>query len=433
MPITSTAEQQGERHSDDINDIINKVPSWILRWGTTLFFFVIALIIMMSALIRYPDIVKTQLKVSSPDMPKQVISKITGKLIKLLVANDAYVKSQEPLAYIESTANHQQVLELITRLKKMQQQVAAGQPADQGLFSQIADSELGELQVSFQAFSQSYLAYRSTVENGFLTKKRAYLQQDIASLNKQAGQLKAEKEVQQRDYSLAEDEYRMHQKLEKSKVETPAELRQQESKYLSKKSPLIQTDAALLTAQSNYLAKQKEILELDNQVVEEKSRFAQALNSLISQAEDWRNKYVLLAPQAGRVSFAGIIQQNQTLNMGQDVFYINTGNDQYFGEMTIPQNNLGKVKTGQEVLIKLKSYPFEEYGIVLGRISYIADVPYRDSIFISRVNITSKLATDMKKPIFLKQGMSADAEIVTEDATVLQRIFRNVIKAINSN
>jgi HlyD family secretion protein len=32
--------------------------------------------------------------------------------------------------------------------------------------------------------------------------------------------------------------------------------------------------------------------------------------------------------------------------------------------MAIPQDNMGKVKTGQEVLVKLKSYPYEEYGIL---------------------------------------------------------------------
>jgi hypothetical protein len=31
------------------------------------------------------------------------------------------------------------------------------------------------------------------------------------------------------------------------------------------------------------------------------------------------------------------------------------------------QNNMGKVKEGQEVLVKLKSYPFEEYGMIRGR------------------------------------------------------------------
>jgi HlyD family secretion protein len=41
------------------------------------------------------------------------------------------------------------------------------------------------------------------------------------------------------------------------------------------------------------VAKQSEVTELDNQVQEEKAKFLQALNSLISIAEDWKSKYVL--------------------------------------------------------------------------------------------------------------------------------------------
>lgn len=104
-------------------------------------------------------------------------------------------------------------------------------------------------------------------------KERAYLLRDLEGIDKQTGQLQAEKALQQRDAQLAKDEYEMHQKLEKQKVETPAELSEQESKYLARKSPLLQTDASLISAHTYLLVKQKEILELDDQVTEEKSKF----------------------------------------------------------------------------------------------------------------------------------------------------------------
>lgn len=432
MPLTTDINQQA-RHSDDMQDIITAVPAWILRWGITLFFIILVLLLSLSAFIKYPDIVKTQLKITSPDMPKQVVPKITGKLVKLLINNNDIVKTDQPLAYIESTASHDKVLLLISQLKQLRDQLAQNKTLERALFNNATNNELGELQGAYQSFFQSYITYKSTIEDGFLLKKRSYLQQDAAALNKQTTQLHSEKQLQQRDFDLAEQEYNMHKKLEKEKVETLAELRQQESKYLSKKAPMIQTDAALITASTNALAKQKEIMELDNQVQEEKSKFSQALNSLISLAEDWKSKYVLTASQAGRVTFAGIIQRNQVITAGQDIFYINAGNEQFFGEMSIPQDNLGKVKEGQEVLVKLRSYPFEEYGMMRGKISYLSDVPYKDSIFISRVSFLSKKASDLKKPVHLKQGMMADAEIITQDATILQRLTRNIIKALNSN
>ncbi|WP_428330731.1 HlyD family secretion protein [Mucilaginibacter sp.] len=430
MPNIYSPEEA--RHTDDMQDIITAVPPWLLRWGVTLFFGVLLFIISLSALIRYPDIINAQLKVDSPNSPKPVVAKISGKLVQLLVKENQTVKVDEPLAYLESTANHSKVLTMLTNLKQLQQQVLQNKPLNNILLNQADNTQFGELQAAYQIFFQEYLTYKSTVDNGFLVKKKVYLQKDLDYLNKQQQQLTAQKTIEQKDFSLAGDEYEMHKKLEQQKVETKAELRQEESKYLAKKSPLLQTESAMITGDNNYAAKQKEILELDNQVQEEKSKFLQALNSLISTAEDWKSKYVLSASQAGKLSYAGIIQENQVLSANQEVFYINPGNEQFFGEMTIPQNSMGKVKEGQQVLVKLKSYPFEEYGMIRGKIVYIADVPYKDSIFISRVDFKIKNSSDLKRPIHLKPGMMADAEIITQDATILQRLSRSFFKIINN-
>jgi multidrug efflux pump subunit AcrA (membrane-fusion protein) len=433
MPTIYTHNNNTEtRHTDDMQDIITAVPGWLLRWGISLFFGALVLIVALAALIRYPDIVNAQLKIDSPNSPKPVVSKISGKLVHLLVKENEMVRANEPLAYLESTASHTKILVLIANLKQLQQQVLQNKPLNSMLFNQADNIQFGELQAAYQVFFQEYLLYRSTVDNGFIVKKKVYLQRDLTDLTKQQQQLKAEKAIEQNDFSLADDEYEMHKKLAQQKVETRAELRQEESKYLAKKTALLQTESALITGDNNYATKQKEILELDNQVQEERSKFLQALNSLISTAEDWKSKYILSASQAGKLSYAGIIQENQVLTPNQEVFYIDPGNAAFFGEMTISQNNMGKVKEGQQVLVKLRSYPFEEYGMIRGKIRYIANVPYKDSVFISKVDFKIRNSSDLKKPIHLKQGMMADAEIITQDATILQRIGRSFFKIIGN-
>ena len=107
---------------------------------------------------------------------------------------------------------------------------------------------------------------------------------------------------------------------------------------------------------------------------------------------------------------------------------MNPGNEAFFGNMTVPQDKMGKISEGQKVLIKLKSYPFEEYGMIRGTIKYIPEFAYKDSLFIARVDIDIKNSSDLKKPIQLKQGMVADADIITQDATILQRLGRSFIK-----
>jgi len=417
------------RHTEDMQDIITAVPGWLLRWGITIFFLILVLIVTLASFIKYPDIVKAQLKIESPNSPKAVVAKISGKLTSLLVHDNQQVSKDQSLAYIESTANHDEVLKLLSQIKDWQKQLfnntAAGIPLNTSL-----NLHLGELQASYQTFYQSYLNYKSAIANGFYLKKKTYLQKDLVDIANQKTQLEAQKSLQQRDLSLATDEYDIHKKLAQQKVESPIELKQNESKYLSRKSPLIQTESALITSNNNYSAKQKELLELENTIVEEKSKFFQSLNSMISDMEVWKSKYVLSASQTGKISFAGIIQENQVLSSNQEVFYINPGNEQFFGEINIPQVSMGKVNEGQQVLIKMRSYPYEENGMLRGRISHIADVPYKDSIFVAQVTINIKNTSDLKKPIHLKTGMSADAEIITQDATILSRISRNILKLI---
>ena len=431
MPHIIIEEQQQPRHSDDIQDIISAPPSWLLQWGITSIVLLITIIVTLSAFIKYPDIVRAELKITSFNSPKLVVTKVPGRLSRLLVVDNQVVHVGQPLAYIESTANHSDVILLIDQLHLLLKQFQSDGDNISSAFYKNKQYRLGELQPVFQIFYQEFITYQASVNSGAWIKKQSFLQEDLVNILKQREQLQKQKLLQQRDYTLATEEFEMHRKLFKEKVETLVEFRDAESRYISKQFPLPQTDAALLSTEASYSAKQKEILELTNQVKEEKAKFYQALNSLISQADEWKNKYILSASQKGKVAFVGVLQTNQVLQAGQEVFYINPENNNYFGEMVVPQDNMGKIKKGQRVLVKLKSFPFEEYGMLCGKITNINDVPFKDSIFYSQVSFDLKSSNYLKRPVHLKQGMLADAEIITEDATVLQRIFRNFSKMIN--
>lgn len=419
-----------QRHTEDMQDIISTPPAWLLRWGILLFFVILLMIVGSSALIRYPDIVKTQLKISSLNSPKPIVSKVSGRLVAILVQEDQLVDSGQALAYLESTADHEQVLYLLKELKSMQENFFNKQETSLTPLNAPRNLQLGELQGSYQTFYQSYLTYKASIEDGLYLKNKVFLQKDLSDILRQKQFLLVQKELQEKQYHLATEEYKMHETLFKERVEAQSELRKQESSLLSSQSTLQQTTSSLLNNNMSYSAKEKEIAVLDNQIRDEQSKFIQAFNSLISEMEDWKNKYVLSACPKGKVSFAGVIQKNQFINANQEVFYINPGNANFLGEMAIPQDNMGKVKTGQEVLVKLKSYPYEEYGILEGRINYIADLPYKDSVFISRVNFANTKFPRLKKPVSLKIGMLADAEIIIEDASLLTRISKNILKML---
>ena len=419
-----------QKHTEEMQAIITAPPSWLLQWGITLFFGLLVLLISLSALIRYPDTIKTQLKINSYNSPKPVVTKVSGKLVRVLVREKQVVSRGQILAYLESTAEHEQVLGLQKSLKKAQNQLFANQSGTTPAFNTPTRLQLGELQSFYQSFYQAYLTYRASVTDGFYLKKKVFLQNDLFNIRNQKAQLLAQQLLQERDFNLAKQEYEVHQKLFEQKVEPLLEFRREEVKLLTKEYPIQQIKSSLLQNDGTYSAKEREIVELENQMKDEKLRFIQALNTLISEIDNWRSKYILSAHQGGTVSFSGIVQENQSLSVDQEIFYISPRNSTFFGEMNIQQYNMGKVAEGQRVIIKLKSYPYEEFGVMWGKLEYISDVPIKDSVFISKVSIEKNAFLELRRPVILKNGMLANAEIITEDASLLSRIINSIKKVM---
>jgi multidrug efflux pump subunit AcrA (membrane-fusion protein) len=147
----------------------------------------------LSAFIRYPDILKAQLTISSPDAAKPVICKVSGKLVTLLVNEGQSVKKGQDLAYIESTANHESVTQLLVKLEKMQQEAIRNTTLTISLPADENSMQLGELQSAYQTFYSEYLSYLSSVNSGFLIKKRRYLEGNLTALADQQVQLQNKK------------------------------------------------------------------------------------------------------------------------------------------------------------------------------------------------------------------------------------------------
>ena len=419
-----------DTHSDEVQEIISAVPTWILKWGITTIFVVLTGIILMSALIEYPDVVKTGMRVNSLNSPKSVLARQNSKLIALLVKDGQKVKENQVLAYLETTADPKDVFKIDSNLNLIRQKVLNNSA---GNITMPTNLNLGELQQSYQSFYQQYLSYQATQGNGYYQTRIAFLEKDLKDIGTLKSQITKQQNIQKAEYANAEKAYQSYKQLYEKKVISRSEFLDQENKYLSSKYPLQQTETSFLNNSSNNTGKQKELLDLRHTIAEEQAKFVQSLNQCVSDCEAWIQQHVLEAPITGKLSYAGIIQKNQNVSAGQELFIVNPGNTDFFGELQIPQYNMGKIRIGERTLVKLRSYPFEQYGAIRGRLTYISDAAYRDSVFIAKVSFEGFENKEMAKKIVLKNGMLADAEIITEESSLLQRFFRNITKMMKSH
>lgn len=417
------------QRSEVMQEIVSDKPGFLIRWGNIFFLFILILIGIACWFIKYPDTVQATAKLTSINAPKPVLSLIDGKLIKLSITENQLVRRGQILGYIESTANHEEVLMLASNLDTVQVMLSSGSADQIEKYFSSTTTLLGELQTSYQIFLQAFLSFENYLSDGFYLKKRTMLLKDKNNLLKLYNNLNQQRELQEQDLALIQKTFDANESLKKDNVISDFDYRNEQSKLINKKLSLPQIKSAIISNESQQTEKEKEIMELENTIVQQQLVFQQALNTFKSQVDDWKRRYTLIAPIGGQVAFASFIQENQQLQASQTICFINPENSRYFVEITIPQSNFGKVAVGQQVLLKFQSYPFQEYGSVMGKIEFISHIPGENG-YLAKVILINGLTTTYRKQIQYRDGLLANAEIVTKDMRLLERFYYNIVRQL---
>ncbi len=420
-----------ELRSESVNEIIAYRPNWLIRYGTFMFSFFFLFLFIATFSIRYPDLIRSTLILSSNQSPKSVVSKIDGKLLKLFIKENDKVSKGQILAYMESTANPEHVINLGLLLDKTKEQVNQGDLSTLSSFKTLQNLNLGELQGDFQTFEQSLTKLQSLTTNGFYIQNKQFLKNELFQLKNLSDKLHEQKQIFQRDYDLARGEFNTQQRLAKQGHISSLELTREESKMLARQLALKQVEATLINNLNEQSLKNKELLELDKSLFEQENYTKEALNTLISNVNIWKNKYLIKAEQDGRVFFQKTLQENQVLKANQEMFFIGNGMPfNYIGEMKVAQDNFGKIKIGQNVITKFNSYPSEEFGTVNGKVEFISQIPEADNTYLVKIKFPNGLTTNYKKKLSFRNGMQATADIILEDKSLADKILHNFKKAI---
>jgi multidrug efflux pump subunit AcrA (membrane-fusion protein) len=415
--------------SEAMQEIISRNTSFFERWAI-LFIFIITLTIFLGTwFIKYPDVISVHAKLVSINAPKEVKTKLDGRLVKLNVVEEQTVKEFEVIGMIESRANHEEVIALSKYIDSAQVLLSNNKIDIAVEICSKHYLHLGEIQQAFQTFMQSHQLFKQYLKSGFFFRKKNMLQKDMSFLKKLDSVLIEQEKLQIEDIQLTKETFSANEKLKDERIISSFDYRNEKSNLINKQMRIPQLKSSIIINQSLQHDKQKEIMELDNQIKQQKNIFCEALNTLKSQLDEWKAKYLLIAPIAGKVSFVSFLEQNQQLQNNQSICFINPSNSEFYAQIFIPQTNFGKIKKGQTVLLKFPSYPFEEFGYVTGNLEFISPIP-TDSGFSARVLLPNGLLTNYNKNLQFNNGLKANGEIITENMRILERFFYQFKKAI---
>ena len=418
--------REHEIRSPAVQDILGAVPNWILKWGITVVFFAVFLVVLGAWFVRYPEIIKARIVVTTANPPAPVVARTSGELA-LLVEDHAFVAKGDHLAVIRNPARLDDVLMLKEALDHVQPLIE--QEAPQIDFSFHADALLGDLQTAYSAFLQRLRTYVSFNATGYHAQSIRFLKQQVQDYHDLSIQLQRSKELTEREVILAQRKLEANRELLDTSHPSNVARLESELTFLRQQQALESVNASLLYTTIQQAQQQRAIFDVQYQYDEQKRTHTNALHTayeqLRSRLRAWEERFLLKAPIDGQVSFFTFWGENQSVMENTEVMIVvptRSSDDALVGKVSLPRPGSGRVETGQPVHIKFDKYSFNDFGAVVGRVESISLLAREDQ-FAVEVRLPDGLKTTHGQTLDFTHNIQGTAEIITENLRVIERIF----------
>lgn len=414
--------------SDHVREVLSDVPSWITRWGITVITLFILSVFILSWIIRYPAVIASEATITTTIPSLTLIAGSSGDITNIYVKEQQKVSKNQMLAVIRNTADINDILVLDSSLKKIYSVFINEDKANHAYFPTTL--HVGELQKSYSQFLSDLANYNFYLYNRYETLKGYSVNKQIFSsklvyeqnikkkaivLNKlqlaekdfaRTKYLKAERVISQKDYELAESQL-LDMRLQMEELNTTLE---------AQKGTVAGLKTQKITSAGNY-----ETVKHDNWLALKVS-----FDNLVSELDLWKLHFLIISPINGKVSFFNNWTINQYIK-ASEIFLTIIPSDSatLVGKIIIDAKNSGKVKIGQRVNVKLYNYPYQEFGQLKGYVERVS-LTSKDNQYMVAIKLPNGLKTSYGNTIPFKYDMRGHAEIVTEDISIMGRIFYRI-------
>jgi adhesin transport system membrane fusion protein len=321
-----------------------------------------------------------------------------GVLTQLLVSEGQAVQAGQVVAKLESTRSEAGFQEIQAKLTALQAARMRARAESSG--------ELLTFDEKFDARGQFKLAQEQIYK-----QKKQGLNEDLALLNS--------------SLLLSEEELRISQSLFKSGDLSQIEL-------MKSQRQLHESQGRILTLKNKYLQDAKlELVRLEEEISSNQFK--------LNERQSLLDHSVLTTPVAGIVKVIRINTVGGVLRAGDELMQISPTESGQVIEAKINPSDIGELKVGLPVSIKLDAFDFSVYGMLNGNLSHISSDTLTESgangslqtYYRIQVELATMPVSDRIKPTDLKPGMTASLDIRTRSRSVWQYLSKPIQKAFS--
>lgn len=419
-------------HSEELQFLLGRSPSWILRWGMVLIGLVMLTFFLLAGFIKYSDNVVIETQLSTENPPARILSDQSARLENMLVKNGDAIQEGDLIAKFETKAKFSDIetLEEWLRKEKINFRSIVS-------IKEIRKSNFGELQTSFSSFENKLDKYAREAATDITQQKISSINEQRTQLEKLNNSLKSQQKTLQEEITLFESNLNRKVELRDQNLVSQEEVEAASSALLKKKREkenvntlIINNDIEKNRLQSSILDLQKNqndgLNNLLNDIQEDQK-------NLLSEIEVWKSKFLVLAPKSGKIVIANKNLKNQFIQTGESIAAIIPidKNEQVIGKGKLPFRNAGKVSKGSIVSLRLDAYPYQEYGSLRALVEEVALLPEGKNYEII-FSLPDGMKSNTGKTLEFRQEMRGLSFVKTEEQSILNRIFNKVIGGIKN-
>lgn len=396
------------------------------------------LALLWAAVSKIDQVVVGQGRLVNP-VPNIVVQPLETSIIQSVdVRAGQVVKKGETLATLDATFIQSDEGQLRVRLQSLETQI-------QGLEREMAFSGADAVKPGSDPLQAKLMAER-----------RANYGAQQARLNESAARLRAalatnlqdQKKVASRLKSLKEMES-MQEKMVAQKYGAPIQLLEAQQRTKE-----VERDLELVIGKEQELRRELASVDAERSVFERGwrqktmedllglTRERDALIEQLSKTDKRRSLVTLTAPIDAVVLEIAKLSPGSIIKEAETFFTLVPLNVSLEAEAHVDAMDVGYLKLGQSVHVKLDAFPFQKHGMLDAKVATISEDAFKrenaaksggDSYYLVRLQLQGTDLKNMKEGTRLLPGMTVNAEIVVGQRTILSYLAWPLTKGISES
>ncbi len=360
----------------------------------------------------------------------------TARILSLPVRMGQIVTKGQTLATLDPTIVTADLAQLRDRLQSMDSQIRRLEAEQHGTVLNSGDSADDVLQASLDRERRGH--YRARLQSleesiGRLQAAIVTNRKDITSLE---AWVKSLQEIEQMNRELYERKYQTRQLMLESREKRISV----ERDLVVKRTHEVELKRELAAAEAD---KRAFTLEWKQKVLEELVETRRERDSLAEQIHkaELRSRLINLeAPADGVVLEIAKLSPGSIVREAEAFITLVPLDATLEAEVQIDTADIGRIKVGDAVRVKIDAFPFQKHGILTGQLAKLSQDSFVKSqtsdqeasaYYLGRVELGPVKFRHLDKPARLIPGMSMTAEIKIGKRTVLSYFLYPMMKALD--